>query len=146
MAEELAREGRVNAARLNENTIADPRDYLYAEIYGEMRDAAVAVETGAPDGTQISSDGGNESLRVNRNGYVRIALRLPPELLKKSPLSLAVRCHKISTAAGKKGVCRNVNLIKIVRLDANYYARETKIKSKPRTVKAGEAVKFTAAF
>jgi hypothetical protein len=112
-----------------------------------MRDAAVAVETDAPDGTQISSDDGNESLRVNRSGYVRITLRLPPELLKKSPLSLAVRCYKISTAAvGKERVCRNVNLIKIGRLDANYYARETKIKSKPRLIKAGEAVKFTAAF
>jgi hypothetical protein len=47
---------------------------------------------------------------------------------------------------GKERVCRNVNLIKIGRLDANYYARETKIKSKPRLIKAGEAVKFTAAF
>lgn len=148
MTEELVREGRVNAARLNENTIANPRNYLYAEIYAELQNAAISVEAEMPDGTRISSDDGNESLRVNRSGYVRIALRLPPEFSKKkSPLSsLAVRCHKISTAADKESVCHDVNPIKIVRLDANYYPRETKIKAKPRTVKAGEVIKFTAAF
>ena len=50
MAEELVREGRVNATRPDENTIADPRDYLCAEIYGEMNDAAISVETETPDG------------------------------------------------------------------------------------------------
>ncbi len=62
-------------------------------------------------------------------------------------LSLAVRCRRISTAAaGKESVCHNVNPIKIVRLNANYYPRETKIKAKPRTIKTGEVMKFTAGF
>lgn len=148
MAAELIRENRVNAARLDENTIADPRDYLYAEIFvEELRGAAIAVEAETPDGMRISSDDGVESLRVNRRGYVRIALRLPPEFSKKSPLALAVRCHKISTAAAdQESVCQNVNPVKAVRLDINYLPRAVKIKSKPRSVKAGEIVRFTAAF
>lgn len=150
MAEELIRENRVNAARLDANTIADPRDYLYAEIYGELENAAIAVEAEMPDGTSLSSDDGNESLRVNRSGYVRIALRLPSGFSRKSPLKLAIRCHKISTVAsrstnaatGEEGVCRNVSPIKIVRLDANYYPRERRIKSRPRTIKTDEIVNF----
>ncbi|MDQ3041339.1 MAG: hypothetical protein M3R11_03050, partial [Acidobacteriota bacterium] len=144
MAEELVREGRINAARLDANTIADPRDYLYAEIYTELQNAAIAVEAETSGGARVSSDDGNESLRVNRSGYVRVALRLPSDISKKSPLALAVRCHVILTAATEEGVCRNVSPVKIVRLDANYYPREVKIKSEPRTVKAGEIVKFTA--
>ena len=89
MAQEAIREERVNPEKLSANTIADLRDYLYAEIYSAPENAAISFEVKTPDGKVISSDSGSNLLRVNRPGYVRIALRLPPEL-KNSPLPFAV--------------------------------------------------------
>lgn len=140
MAEEAIREGRVNPEKIDSNTIADPRDYVYAEIYSEPENAAIALEAAMPDGKTISSDANNKSLRVNRNGFVRIALRLPPEFSKSSPPALSIRCY--AADAGGEGLCRNVDLVKIVRLNRNYFPREVKIDAPPQTITTGESAKF----
>jgi hypothetical protein len=140
MAREAIREGRVNPEKLGANTIADPRDYLYAEIYSELTNAAIALETEMPDGKMISSDAGNKLLRVNRPGFVRIALRLPKEFSKSTPTKFAIRCDAVST--DNAGFCENINLLKVVRLDRNYLPHEVKIKANPQTVKSSEKAFF----
>ena len=140
MAREAIREGRVNAAKLDANTIADPRDYLYAEIYSELTNAAIALEAEMPDGKTISSDAGNKLLRVNRRGFVRIALRLPPEFSKSTPTKFAIRCDAVSTE--NTGFCGNINLLKIVRLDQKFLPYEVKTQANPQNVKTGETAFF----
>jgi hypothetical protein len=142
MAQEAIREGRVNAAKLDANTIADPRDYLYAEVYSDLKNAAIALEAEMPDGKTISSDAGNNLLRVNRNGFVRIALRLPPDFASNLPPTLTINCSTVS-AKNAESFCRNVNLLKIIRLDRNFLPQETKIKANPQTVEAGKKVIFS---
>ena len=140
MAHEALREGRINPDKLDADIIADLRDYVYAEISGEPHNAAIAVEIAAPDGQKFSSDNGNKFLRVNRPGFVRIAVQMPKQMRGKFPAALAVTCHAASAEAQSE--CRNVNLIKLVRLNENYALTELKISSPPQTVKAGERAEF----
>lgn len=140
MAQEAIREGRINSEKLSANVIADLREYVYAEIYSTPENAAIAFEIKTPDGKNVSSDAGNKGLRVNRPGYVRIALRLPTEFKNADNLVASVRCHAI--AADKEAVCRDVRLLKIVRLDREFLPRETKLEASPKTIKADETAEF----
>ncbi|MDQ3130681.1 MAG: hypothetical protein M3Q99_07965 [Acidobacteriota bacterium] len=138
MAEELLREKRINAAKLDANTIADPRDYIYAEIYSEPENAAINVEAETFGGEKFSSDAGIASLRVSRKGYVRIAMRLPRTKTADFPSSVIVGCYPVSNeAAAHNGACQNVRLIKLVRLDENYQPLVKKIESPPQNIKTG---------
>ncbi len=93
MAQEASREGRVNAAKLDANTIADPRNYLYAEIYSEPKAAAISLEAETSGGEKFSSDSGNAALRVSRNGFVRITMRLPKDSAANFPAAVTVACY-----------------------------------------------------
>lgn len=140
MAEEAVRENRIasDAGKLDENTVGDPRAYLYAEIYGEMTDAAVAFEIVGANGKTVSSDWENASLRVGRGGFVRIAAHFPD---KQAPASFAVRCFAAKTG---DGVCRNVILKKIVRLTSDYRSQTIEFRGDARDLKPNEAAVFKA--
>jgi len=143
MAEELLREKRINAAKLDANTIADPRDYIYAEIYSEPENAAINVEAETFGGEKFSSDAGIASLRVSRKGYVRIAMRLPRMKTADFPSSVIVGCYPVSNdAAARNGACQNVRVIKLVRLDENYQPIVEKIESPPQNIKVGGKAVF----
>jgi len=140
MAQEAIRERRVNPEKSGANTIADLRNYLYAEIHSTPENAAISFEVKTPDGKVIASDSGDKNLRVNRPGYVRIALRLPPEFKDIKKFVASVRCHSI--APDKEAVCRDTKLLKIVRLDRDFLPRETKIEASPKNIETGEAAEF----
>lgn len=141
MAQEAIRENRINPEKLDANTIADLREYLYAEVYTEPENAAVAFEIKTPDGKIFSSDSGIAALRVNRPGYVRIALRVPVVFTESRKFTAAVRCYSLSTE--KEAICRNVRLIKIVKLNEKFLPREMKTETSAKTIKTGEAVEFS---
>lgn len=142
MAQEAMREGRINSNALGANTIADPRDYLYAEIYSEPKAAAIALEAENSGGEKFSSDAGVESLRVNRPGFVRIALRVPQNRVVGFPKSVSVGCYAVSNNPNSEGVCQNVRLIKLVRLDRNYLPIVKNINAKSENIKSGEKAVF----
>lgn len=94
-------------------------------------------------GKTLSSDDGKETLRVNRPGFLRIALRLPPDLREKFPSSLSLACYKFGQQnETQESVCRNLNLLKIVRLDENFRPFEVKLSENARTIKSGEKTLF----
>ena len=143
MAQEASREGRINGAKLDANTIADPRDYLYAEIYSEPKAATIALEAENFGGEKFSSDLGNAALRVNRNGFVRIAMRLPKDSATNFPAAVTVACYAASNnGSTQDGSCQNLRLIKLVRLDQDYLPVVRKLDSPPQTVKIGERAVF----
>jgi len=143
MAEEAFREGRVNAAKLGANTIADPRDYLYAEIYSELKAAAIALEAEKSGGEKFSSDAGIAALRVNRSGFVRIAMRLPKDSAANFPAAVTVACYTAATdRTARDGSCQNLRLIKLVRLDWNYLPVVKNINAKSGNIKSGEKKVF----
>ncbi|MGI9035841.1 MAG: hypothetical protein ACR2GD_07350 [Pyrinomonadaceae bacterium] len=143
MAEEAFREGRVNPNKLGANTIDDPREYLYAEIYSEPEDAAINVEAETAGGEKFTSDGENKFLRVSRPGFVRIALRVPQNRAADFPEKVSVGCYAVSNDSASKGVCRNARLVKLLQLDRNYKPIFKKLDSKARNIKAGEKIILT---
>jgi hypothetical protein len=55
----------------------DPRDFVYLEANVQVGDsAAAAAWVQQADGTRVSSDRGDERLRVTRDGWVRVAVPL----------------------------------------------------------------------
>lgn len=141
MAQEMQRENRIDPANLGANTIADLRDYLYAEVYSEPQNAAIAIETKV-DGKVLSSDDGRELLRVNRTGFLRIALRMPREMRGKFPSEMAIGCYPPAKKNEQESSCKNLNLIKIVRLDENFRPHEVKLSENSQTIKSGEKANF----
>ncbi len=142
MAQEAMREGRVNPSNLDANTIADPRDYLYAEIYSEPKAAAIALEAGNSGGEKFSSDAGNIALRVSRNGYLRIAMRLPKDSAADFPKVVGIGCYAVSDNSASESVCQNLRLIKLVRLNRNYLPIVKNINAKSKNIKSGEKAVF----
>ncbi|MGI8640886.1 MAG: hypothetical protein ACR2MG_13200 [Pyrinomonadaceae bacterium] len=142
MAQEAIREGRVNGAKLDANIIADPRDYLYAEIYSEPKTAAIALEAENSGGEKFSSDAGIAALRVSRNGFLRIAMRLPKNSAADFPKALSIGCYAVSDNSAPESVCQNLRLIKLVRLDRNYLPIFKNINAVSKNVKSGEKTVF----
>jgi hypothetical protein len=59
---------------LSEGKRFDPRDYVYLEARLRLVDAAVSAWVTLPDGGKASSDLGDARLRVERDGWVRVAV------------------------------------------------------------------------
>ena len=142
MAQEAMREGRVNAAKLDANKIVDPRDYLYAEIYSEPKAAAIALEAENSGGEKFSSDAGIAALRVSRNGFVRIAMRLPKKSAADFPKAVGIGCYAVSDNSASESVCQNLRLIKLIRLDRNYLPIFKNIGAASQSIKSGEKAIF----
>jgi hypothetical protein len=142
MADEMFREGRVAANSDQENIVDDPREYIYADIYNDPQAAAVAFEAVTDDGRKLTSDLGNADLRVARPGYFRIALHIPPNLNESSIKEYSIRCY--STQASSDGSCKNVRLVKIVRLNENFEPNEWTLNWPAQTIKTGETAFFSA--
>lgn len=143
MADEMRREGRIAAGGKDPNTIDDPREYIYAEIYNEPKSAAVAFEVLTTDGRKFTSDLGSRELRVGRAGYSRIALHLPPDVGEQNIKAYSVYCHR--TDESKNAACENLRLLKIVRLGKDYLPTETKLNFPARKVAGGQAYIFPMA-
>jgi hypothetical protein len=91
MARELAREGKiVAAAPPGQDTIPDPRRYVYIEACGEVGPAALAFAIRAGD-TWIATDRGVRDYRIVRDGCFRAAAPLP-DGVAESDID-AVRAH-----------------------------------------------------
>ncbi|MEP6925038.1 MAG: hypothetical protein ABI954_11285, partial [Pyrinomonadaceae bacterium] len=128
MAQEATRENRINPVKLDVNTIDDLRNYLYVEVFAENKGTAVSLEITDGNGKTSQSDWNNPLLRVDRNGYFRIAVRLPESLSKANLITL--RCYVAGQTADKRE-CRTTRIIKISRLDNNFVPHEIIFDVKP---------------
>jgi hypothetical protein len=139
MAEEAIREGRVDPTNLGANTIADPRDYFYVEIESAPENAAVSVEIGQGDEKSLS-DWGDAHLRVDRPGFVRIAVRKPIGLKNDLPEAISLVCSAVKPETN--GVCRNFRPVKIVWLDPSFAPLEKPLKAAPKDIETGQKYEF----
>ena len=78
MAKELEREGKLAPGRgqKREMVVDDPRHYLYLEARLRLEEAAVAARATFADGTSRTSHEGDRRLAIDRDGWVRTAIRL----------------------------------------------------------------------
>jgi hypothetical protein len=78
MAKELEREGKLAPGRgqKREMVVDDPRRYLYLEARLRLEGAAVAARATFADGSSRTSHEGDARLAIERDGWVRTAIRL----------------------------------------------------------------------
>ncbi len=78
MAKELEREGKIAPGRgqKRDMVIDDPRRYLYLEARLRLEGAAVAARATLADGVSRTSHEGDARLAIERDGWVRTAIRL----------------------------------------------------------------------
>jgi hypothetical protein len=123
MSEELLRENRISDTRVDINTIADPREYLYIEATSEQDGATLAFEVKLKGQSKVfASDMGEPRLRIDRSGYFRTAVRLPKDISPATIESITARCYASSKPAiGRR--CQHLNVIRALVLDRNYTPR-----------------------
>jgi hypothetical protein len=123
MSEELLRENRISDTRVDINTIADPREYLYIEATSEQDGATLAFDVKVKGQSRsFSSDMGEPRLRIDRSGYFRTAVRLPKGVLPTTVESITARCHA-SLKPAIRSRCQHLNVIRTLMLDQNYSPR-----------------------
>jgi hypothetical protein len=123
MSEELLRENRISDTRMDINTIADPRDYLYIEATSEQEGATLAFDVKLKGQSKVfSSDLGEPRLRIDRSGYFRTAVRLPKGVSVTTVESVTARCYAGTTPAIRRR-CQHLNVIRVLTLDRNYTPR-----------------------
>jgi hypothetical protein len=123
MSEELHRENRISDTRVDINTIADPREYLYIEATSEQDGATLAFDVKVKGQSKsFASDLGEPRLRIDRSGYFRTAVRLPKDVSPTMVESITARCHAtLKPAIGRR--CQKLNVIRALMLDHNYSPR-----------------------
>jgi hypothetical protein len=71
-------------------------------------------------------------------------LRMPANRAAEFPQTINVGCYADAGKPPADGVCQNIRLIKLIRLDKNYQPVVRKISVSPQTVKAGETAAFSS--
>jgi len=129
MTEELLRENRISDTRLDINTIANPREYLYIEATSEQDGATLAFDVKLKGESRVfASDMGEPRLRIDRSGYFRTAVRLPKDVAPAAVESITARCYASSKPAVVRR-CQHLNLIRALVLDRNYIPRTLPLES-----------------
>lgn len=104
MAEEMAREGK-------DTLVGDLRDYLYVEAKVTAAYAAASFAAGS-----ATSDQDNPKFRIERDGWIRSAIRMPE---KKLP-GLTFRCYAPAKPKAQPPFCGIEAVTKAFFLDADY--------------------------
>ncbi len=144
MTEELEREKRISDKPVGA-LIADPRDYLYIEAYGEQKGTALALDVRVNGDEQLyRSDLGDARLRIDRSGYFRTAVRLPAATLPEAIATITVRCEKTASVPSENRICQRVELIKAFVLNRDYTPRPVKLPNQsPVKIMPGDADNFS---
>lgn len=133
IAEELAREGKLKAKPTSENTISDPRNYVYVDLHALQNGSAISVEARSRS-ESVRSDLGEPKLRIDRSGYFRTAIRLSSARSAASVSDVTIRCY----SASEQG-CEAVEVKSVSILDRQYRPRYLRFRHlPPQTLKPNE--------
>ena len=131
MSEELLRENRISDTRVDINTIANPREYLYIEATSEQDGATLAFDVKLMGQSKVfASDMGEPRLRIDRSGYFRTAVRLPKDMAPATVESITARCYASSKPAIRRR-CQHLSVIRALVLDRNYTPRTLQLETQP---------------
>lgn len=127
MSQELLREGKLREfGVVDGNKISDPRNYLYIEAKIENRQSGVAAMVRLKGENQWrTSNLGREDYAMERNGWVRTTIELPPGTPADQVDEIGFLCVVVRTKDGipTAGACRVDELSKAFKLDSNYVPR-----------------------
>ena len=139
---EMRREGKVvNDAPAGNNTISDPRRFVYVEACGQVGNAALALSIRAGD-RWIPSDRGMPQYRIVRDGCFRVATPLPAGARASSIRALRVQAFERPPAEGAPPAApdpvRLTRINKVFMLDEHYLPAASILKWEgSQTIRAG---------
>jgi hypothetical protein len=141
MTEELLRENRISDTRVDINTIADPREYLYIEAVSEQEGTTVAFDVKLTGQSKLfPSDMGEPRLRIDRSGYFRTAVRLPKGVSPAAIENITARCQPSPNAIGARR-CKNLRVMRVLVLDQNYVPQALPLVTQPASSLAPDETK-----
>src|SRR5580704_15915022 len=130
MAQELYREGKVSEA--GGHQVRDPRDYVYIEAKAPRPNMGIDLKVGMKDGTWFNSAMANKFLRITREGWFRVAVRLPPNETPADARRVTFDCHPFSQKKEDKQVdCSGVIVQKVFGLSKDYVPRPLDVETGP---------------
>ena len=135
VAEELTREGKIKAKPADGNSISDPRNYVYVDLYATQLKSAISVEVVSnKQPGPARSDLSDNRLRIDRSGYFRTAIRLGSAESAAAVSTVIVYCY---SDTGQN--CENVEVRSVSVLNQDYTPKFFPItQEQPRTLKANE--------
>lgn len=125
MAQELAREGKIRPfGTVDGQNVSDLRNYLHIEAKVAVRDAGVvAMIRGKGDATWRMSDLGRFDYAVDRDGWIRTTVELPPGTRPEDIGEIGFTCVAVLGSDKKlplTGSCRVDAVSKVFFLDRDY--------------------------
>jgi hypothetical protein len=124
MSQELLREGKLRPfGVVDGNKISDPRNYLYIEAKVANQQSAVAAMVRLKGENQWrTSNLGHEEYAMERSGWVRTTIELPPAMRADDLDEIGFLCVVVRTKDGipTAGTCRVDELSKVFKIDADY--------------------------
>jgi hypothetical protein len=129
MAEEMLREEKITTQRAIGRLIADLRHYLFIDANSEQRgNAAISFAVKLKgDSRWYPSDWGINGYKIERSGYMRSTVLLPPDTKLSTVEKIQMRCDVFGLARTREEVakldeasCAFKGLNKIFLLDENY--------------------------
>jgi hypothetical protein len=125
-AKELLREHKIRPFGVAAGeSISDPRNYLYVEYQVETTDAAVAVTVRRKtDRTARSSSLGRIDYAIDREGWVRTTVEMPPDTTANDVWDVSFDCIAAAPRRGEpmahSGMCHILSVSKIFFLTREY--------------------------
>ena len=124
MSQELLREGKLRPfGAVDGNKISDPRNYLYIEAKIAAQQSGVAAMVRLKGETQWrTSNLGREDYAMDRSGWVRTTIELPPGTPAAAVDEIGFLCVVVRTkeTIPTAGACRVDELSKAFKLDSHY--------------------------
>src|SRR5262249_14693104 len=121
MAQELQREGKISES--GGHFVRDPRNYVYIEAHAPRPNMGIDFRVGLRDGKWFDSDLGRQDLNIQRDGWFRVAVRLPINEFPKQTKEIAMDCRGAATGGESAAGCAGVEVQKAFMLDRNYRPR-----------------------
>ncbi|MGH9828292.1 MAG: hypothetical protein ACREDR_34135, partial [Blastocatellia bacterium] len=126
--QELYREGKISEA--GGHQIRDPRDYVYIEAEAPEEDIGIDLKVRLKDGNWFDSDIGHEYLRITREGWFRVAVRLPEGERAMDAREIALDCHPVREKDQARAAdCPRVVVGKVFALSAGYLPHQLKVRT-----------------
>lgn len=124
MSQELLREDKLRPfGTVDGNKVSDPRNYLYIEAKITTQQSGVAAMLRLKGESQWrTSNLGREDYAMDRSGWVRTTIELPPGTRADAVEEIGFLCVVVRTKEGipTAGTCRLDQLSKAFKLDTNY--------------------------
>src|SRR5262249_27415717 len=98
-------------------------NYVYIEARAPRPNMGIDLRVGLRDGKWFDSDLGRQDLDIERDGWFRVAVRLPINELPKRAKEIVMDCRGAAGSGDSIAGCTGVEVRKTFMLDRNYRPR-----------------------